>query len=76
MRPSGTRRNATRAVTYGVIAAAALVAVRNATVYPAIAGYDALEAIEYAQGIVPDGRFPDANTSSARWRWSDFCSRL
>jgi hypothetical protein len=41
-----------------VIAAAAIIALRNATVYPGILGYDALEAIEYAQALVKDGRLP------------------
>ena len=42
-----------------MIAAAAVVAVRNALVYPAIVGYDAQEAIDYAQGLVKDGRLPE-----------------
>lgn len=37
----------------------AFVAVRNAFVYPAIAGYDAREALDYANGLVKDGRLPD-----------------
>jgi hypothetical protein len=49
--------------TYCVIAAAAIVAVRNAMVYPAILGYDALEAIEYAQGLVKTGSLPDGTGS-------------
>ena len=44
--------------TWCVIAAAAVIAVRNATVYPAIAGYDAPEAIDYATFLVQDGRLP------------------
>ena len=63
MRARASPRNIGRVVTYCVIAAAAIVAVRNATVYPAIAGYDALEAIEYAQGLVRDGQLP-AGTGS------------
>ena len=46
-----------------VIAAAAVIAVRNATVYPAIAGYDAAEAIEYAEGLVRDGTLPEGTGS-------------
>jgi hypothetical protein len=49
--------------TWCVIAAAAVVAVRNATVYPAIAGYDAAEAIDYANGLVQDGRLPGGTGS-------------
>jgi 4-amino-4-deoxy-L-arabinose transferase-like glycosyltransferase len=52
-----------RIVTYGVIAAAAVIAVRNALVYPAIVGYDAQEAIDYAQGLVKDGRLPEGTGS-------------
>ena len=52
-----------RVATYCVIAAAAAVAVRNATVYPAILGYDALEAIEYAQGLVKSGQLPSGTGS-------------
>ncbi len=59
----GARRDVGRAATFAVIALAAVIAVRNATVYPAIAGYDAVEAIEYAQGLVRDGRLPDATGS-------------
>jgi hypothetical protein len=52
-----------RIATCCVIAATAVVAVRNATVYPAIAGYDAQEAIDYANGIVQHGQLPDATGS-------------
>jgi hypothetical protein len=52
------RRNIARLATYCVIAAASVVAIRNATVYPAIAGYDAPEAIDYATFLVKDGRLP------------------
>ena len=52
-----------RVATYCVIAAAAAVAVRNATVYPAVLGYDALEAIEYAQGLVKSGQLPSGTGS-------------
>jgi hypothetical protein len=58
-----SRRNVGRVVTYCVIAAAAIIAVRNATVYPAIAGYDAQEALDYARGIVRDGRLPEGTGS-------------
>jgi 4-amino-4-deoxy-L-arabinose transferase-like glycosyltransferase len=52
------RRNLVRLATYCAIAAAAIVALRNAAVYPAIAGYDAPEAIDYATYLVQDGRLP------------------
>ena len=56
-------RTSERAVVICVIAAIAVLAVRNATVYPAIAGYDAVEAIEYARGLVEDGRLPEGTGS-------------
>ena len=59
MRAPGAQRNAGRAATFAVIAVAGVIAVRNATVYPAVAGYDAAEAFEYARGLVEDGRLPD-----------------
>jgi flagellar biosynthesis protein FliQ len=46
-----------------VIATAALVAVRNATVYPAVLGYDAQEALDYAEGLVEHGRLPEGTGS-------------
>ena len=52
-----------RAATYCVIASAALVAVRNATVYPAVLGYDAQEALDYAEGLVEHGRLPEGTGS-------------
>ena len=58
MQGAASRRNAARMATWCVIAAAAVIAVRNATVYPAIAGYDAPEAIDYATFLVQDGRLP------------------
>jgi len=58
MEAAASRRNAARVATWCVIAAAAVVAVRNATVYPAVAGYDAPEAIDYATYLVRDGRLP------------------
>jgi hypothetical protein len=63
MEGSAARRSIVRPLTYAVIAAAAIVAVRNATVYPAIAGYDATEAIDYARGLVEHGRLPQATGS-------------
>ena len=63
MSAPGARRDVGRAATFAVIALAAVIAVRNATVYPAIAGYDAAEAIEYAEGLVRDGRLPDGTGS-------------
>ena len=41
----------------------AVVAVRNALVYPAIAGYDAQEALDYANLLVKDGELPDGTGS-------------
>ena len=58
MSAPGARRNVGRAATFAVIALAAVIAVRNATVYPAIAGYDAAEAIEYAEGSFATAGFP------------------
>ncbi len=63
MSAPGARRSVGRAATFAVIALAAVIAVRNATVYPAIAGYDAAEALEYAEGLVRDGRLPDGTGS-------------
>ena len=63
MRLVRSRANWARIATYCVIAAAAVIAVRNALVYPAIVGYDAQEAIDYAQGLVKDGRLPEATGS-------------
>ena len=51
-----------RPVTYGVIAAVGVIAVRNALVYPAIAGYDAQEALDYARGLM-DGHLPTGTGS-------------
>lgn len=45
-----------------LVVVAAAIAIRNATVYPAIAGFDASEALEYARDVV-DGRLP-AGTGS------------
>lgn len=42
-----------------LLALLAVVALRNAFVYPAIAGYDAQEALDYANGLVRDGQLPD-----------------
>jgi hypothetical protein len=63
MQAAASRRNAARIATWGVIAVAAVVAVRNATVYPAVAGYDAHEAIDYATFLVRDGRLPQGTGS-------------
>jgi len=42
-----------------VVVLIGVVAVRNALVYPAIAGYDAREALDYANGLARDGRLPN-----------------
>ena len=62
MRPAVLRRDMGRPVTYGVIAAVGVIAVRNALVYPAIAGYDAQEALDYARGLM-DGHLPTGTGS-------------
>jgi hypothetical protein len=52
----------------GTLAIAALVllfgvvAVRNSLVYPAIAGYDAREALDYSNSLAHDGRLPDTGS--------------
>jgi len=59
-------RSRIRADTIAVVAILALigvVAVRNALVYPAIAGYDAREALDYANLLARDGRLPDDSGS-------------
>jgi hypothetical protein len=58
---SGSRWSRRReAIAVGaVVALIAVVAVRNALVYPAIAGYDAREALDYANALAKDGRLPD-----------------
>lgn len=58
-----SRRNAPLLATYCVIAAASVLAVRNAMVYPAVAGYDYPEAIDYAVGLVDAGRLPQGTGS-------------
>jgi hypothetical protein len=63
MHAPGSSRNIPRLLTYAVIAAVAIVAVRNATVYPAIAGYDAQEALDYARSLVKHGTLPQATGS-------------
>ena len=63
MHAVGSRHRTARAATYCVIATAALVAVRNATVYPAVLGYDAQEALDYAEGLVEHGRLPEGTGS-------------
>ena len=47
-----------RLATYSVIVGFAVITMRNAIVYPAILGYDAIEAIEYAQALVKQGSLP------------------
>jgi hypothetical protein len=47
-----------------VVALVAVVAIRNAVVYPAIAGYDAREALDYANRLVRDGDLPDEAASA------------
>ena len=51
------------AVTVALLAVFAVVAVRNSVVYPAIAGYDARESLDYADGLAHHGRLPDATGS-------------
>ena len=63
MEAPASGRNMGRLFSYGLLTAIAVVAVRNATVYPAIAGYDAQEAIDYARGLVQDGRLPSGTGS-------------
>lgn len=41
-----------------LLAVVGVVAIRNALVYPAIAGYDAREALDYANLLVRDGELP------------------
>jgi hypothetical protein len=47
----------------GIVLLIAVVAVRNALVYPAIAGYDAREALDYANLLVDEGRLPEETGS-------------
>jgi len=63
MHAAASRRSAARIATWCVIAAAAVLAVRNAAVYPAVAGYDAREALDYATSLVHDGRLPQGTGS-------------
>ena len=63
MHAVGSRDRVARAAIYCVIAAATLIAVRNAIVYPAVLGYDAREALDYAQSVVQQGRLPDGTGS-------------
>jgi hypothetical protein len=58
-----SRRNAARTATWCVIAAASVLAVRNALVYPAVAGYDYPEALDYATSLVKDGGLPQGTGS-------------
>lgn len=62
----GSGRSRSRLETGAVAAIVVLVgvvAVRNALVYPAIAGYDAREALDYANLLVKDGELPDSTGS-------------
>ena len=57
------RRPLETAAVVAIVALIGFVAIRNALVYPAIAGYDAREALDYANGLVRDGRLPDGTGS-------------
>ena len=46
-----------------IVVLVAVVAVRNALVYPAIAGYDAQEALDYANLLAKDGELPEGTGS-------------
>ncbi len=59
----GARRQLQTAAVVAIVALIGVVAIRNALVYPAIAGYDAREALDYADGLVHDGRLPDGTGS-------------
>ena len=61
MRSSRSRLEA--AAVAAIVVLIAVVAVRNALVYPAIAGYDAQEALDYANLLAKDGELPDATGS-------------
>ena len=60
---AGSPRDGWRLFFVAVVAVVALVAIRNAFVYPAIAGYDAREALDYAQGLAHGGHLPHATGS-------------
>ena len=62
MRAASRPRLETAAVA-AIVVLVAVVAIRNALVYPAIAGYDAREALDYANLLAKDGRLPDATGS-------------
>ena len=47
----------------GIVLLFAFVAIRNALVYPAIAGYDAQEALDYANLLAKDGELPEGTGS-------------
>ena len=59
----GARRPLETVAVVAIVALIGVVAIRNALVYPAIAGYDAREALDYANGLVHDGRLPDETGS-------------
>ncbi len=61
MRSSRSRLEA--AAVAAIVVLIAVVAVRNALVYPAIAGYDAQEALDYANLLAKDGELPEATGS-------------
>jgi hypothetical protein len=46
-----------------IVVLVAVVAIRNALVYPAIAGYDAQEALDYANLLAKDGELPEGTGS-------------
>jgi len=46
-----------------IVVLVAVVSVRNALVYPAIAGYDAHEALDYANLLAKDGELPEGTGS-------------
>jgi len=61
MRDSRSRLES--AAVAAIVVLVAVVAVRNALVYPAIAGYDAREALDYATLLAKEGELPDATGS-------------
>jgi hypothetical protein len=58
MRPA-TRSRLEAGAIAAIVLLIAVVAVRNALVYPAIAGYDAQEALDYANLLAKDGELPE-----------------
>ena len=59
--PSRARLEA--AAVAAIVVLVAVVALRNALVYPAIAGYDAREALDYANLLAKDGELPEGTGS-------------